>query len=316
MTDNFVVRTSDADTAPALDPPTFWARFHHGTATVNGVRLHYVEGGRGAPVLLVPGWPQSWYAWRHVMPGLAAAGRRVVAVDPRGFGDSDRPASGYDMATAASDMHSLAEALGLLDGGGLDVVGHDIGTWIGYAYAADWPSDVKRLAVFDGAVPGVTPPPPAGIPSAEANLRTWHFAFNRLDDLPELLIGGRERAFLTWLFRAKAVRPWAIGPADLDEYVRVNAAPGALRAAMSFYRVGIGPEGLAQSRARAARTLKMPVLALGAETGVGEGLVDTMRLVAGDVRGGMFAQCGHYVPEEAPRAVLDQLLRFYTETSR
>jgi pimeloyl-ACP methyl ester carboxylesterase len=217
-----VIHTSADDTLPPFDPVSFWTRFRHGTALVAGVRLHFVEGGEGAPILLLPGWPQSWYVWRYVMPLLASAGRRVIALDPRGMGDSDRPASGYDMGTVAAEIHGFVEALGLRASGPLDVVGHDVGTWIGYAYAADWPSDVRRLALFDAALPGISPPPAAGIPSADVNLRTWHFAFNRLDDLPEILLAGREREFLTWLFRAKAVRRWAITATDLEEYVRVN----------------------------------------------------------------------------------------------
>ncbi|GGB63930.1 hypothetical protein GCM10011505_50590 [Tistrella bauzanensis] len=199
---------------------------------------------------------------------------------------------------------------GITADGAIDVMGHDIGTWIGYAYAAEWPEDVKRLAVFDAALPGITPPAPPGIPSPEANARTWHFAFNRLDDLPEILLQGRERAFLTWLFQAKAVRPWTITPADLDEYVRINSGPGATRAALAYYRQNLSPEDLAQGRARAARKLVIPVLAFGADAGVGGALIDTMRLVATDVRGGVFAGCGHYIPEEAPRAVADQILGF------
>jgi len=135
-------------------------------------------------------------------------------------------------------------------------------------------------------------------------------AFNRLDDLPEILLQGRERELLTWLFRAKSIRPWTITPADLGEYVRVNAAPGATRAALSYQRHNLGPEGIAHSRARAERKLAMPVLAFGAEAGVGAMLLDTMRLVAADVRGGVFAGCGHYMPEEAPRAVAEQIIRF------
>jgi pimeloyl-ACP methyl ester carboxylesterase len=237
-------------------------------------------------------------------------GRRVIALDPRGMGDSDRPASGYEMRTVGAELHGFVEALGLTANGPIDVLGHDIGTWIGYAYAAEWPGDVKRLAVFDAALPGVTPPPPAGIPSAEANVKTWHFAFNRLDDLPEILLQGHEREFLTWLFRAKSTRPWTITPADLDEYVRVNAAPGATRAALSYYRHKLGPEGIAHSRARAERKLALPVLAFGAETGVATALIDTMRLVATGVRGGVFICCGHYMPEEAPRAVADHIITF------
>lgn len=305
-----IVRTMDADIPPPFEPAAFWRQFRHGTAVVRGVRLHFVEGGAGAPVLLLPGWPQSWYAWRQVMPLLAAAGRRVVALDPRGMGDSDRPAGGYDLATLAAEIHGLVEALALTADGPIDVVGHDVGAWIGHAHAADWPDDVRRLAVFDAALPGISPPPPPGIASPQANARTWHFGFNRLDDLPELLLEGKERAFLTWLFRSKAVRPWTIAPADLDEYVRVNAAPGATRAALAYYRHALGPEGLAQSRARAQRRLAMPVLAVGADAGVGSILIETMRLVADDVTGAVFAGCGHYMPEEAPRAVAEAILRF------
>ncbi|ASG21346.1 alpha/beta fold hydrolase [Nitrospirillum viridazoti] len=292
----------------------FWQRFRHGLVTANGVRLHYVEGGpegeqQGPPVLLIPGWPQSWYAWRHVMPLLADAGRRVIAVDPRGFGESDRPAGGYDLGTAAADMHGLVDVLGLLKAGPLDVVGHDVGTWIGQAYAADWPGDVRRLALVDAALPGITPPPPPGIPSDEANARTWHFAFNRLDDLPELLIQGRERAYLGHLFNAKALRRWAIGPADLDEYVRVLSLPGALRSTFAYYREVFRPAELARAKARAGKGLMLPILAVGARTGVGTVLADTLRGHAADVRAQVL-DCGHYVPEEAPDELAAVLVDF------
>ncbi|MEA1677124.1 alpha/beta hydrolase [Nitrospirillum sp. BR 11163] len=289
----------------------FWRRFRHGLATVDGVRLHYVEGGdQGAPpVLLIPGWPQSWYAWRHVMPLLADAGRRVVAVDPRGFGESDRPAGGYDLGTAAADMHGLADVLGLLKAGPLDVVGHDVGAWIGHAYAADWQADARRLAPVDAALPGVTPPPPPGIPSDEANARTWHFAFNRLDDLPELLIQGRERAYLAHLFNAKTLRRWAIGPADLDEYVRVLSLPGALRSTFAYYREVFRPAELARAKARAAMGLALPILAVGARAGVGTLLADTLRGHAADVRAQVL-DCGHYVPEESPDELAAVLVDF------
>jgi hypothetical protein len=107
---------------------------------------------------------------------------------------------------------------------------------------------VKRLALFDAALPGIPPPPPAGIPSAEANVKTWHLAFNRLDDLPEILLRGREGELLTWLFRAKFTRPWTITPSDFGEYARVNAAPGATRAALS----------LPETQSRAPKELRTP----------------------------------------------------------
>ncbi|WP_437610516.1 alpha/beta fold hydrolase [Erwinia sp. V71] len=291
-------------------PATFWQQFRHASLQVNGTRLHYVTGGSGEPVLLLPGWPQSWYAWRYVMPLLVAAGRRVIAIDPRGMGDSAHPAEGYDMASVAQDIHQLIVAEGL---GCVDVVGHDIGSWIGYALACDWPQDVKRLALFDAALPGITPPAPAGIPSAEANVKSWHFAFNRLDDLPEILLSGREKAFLNWLFAAKASRLWAIDSTDLDEYVRVNQLPGALRAALSYYRTAFSPQGLAANQQRATRQLTQPVLAGGAEQGVGDVLFTTLSRVAQRVEGQIFAATGHYIPEEAPSALVASLLQFYRQ---
>src|ERR1700741_3824654 len=162
-----IVQTSAADTLPPFDPATFWTQFHHDTVVIEGVRLHFVDGGNGTPILLLPGWPQSWYAWRYVMPLLVEAGRRVIALDPRGMGDSDRPTSGYHMRTVTAELHGFIEALELTANGPLDIVGHDLGTWIGYAYAAEHPSDVKRLAVCDALLPGITPPPPPGMPLAD-----------------------------------------------------------------------------------------------------------------------------------------------------
>ena len=314
MTSTSIPNDETGDAAARFDPEPFWSQFRHGTTTVDDMRLHFVEGGAQVgdlpPILLLPGWPQSWYAWRFVMPLLADAGRRVIALDPRGMGDSGRPAGGYDMRTVAADVHGFIEATDLAEDGAIDVVGHDLGTWIGYAHAADWPGDVRRLVVMDAALPGITPPPPPGIASAAANLKTWHFAFNRLPDLPEVLIPGREREFLTWLFATKSVRGWRIGAAALDEYVRVLSAPGALRAALAYYRTAFSPEGLSQSQARAERKLAMPVLALGAETGVGDRLLETMRLVVADAQGGILADCGHYMPEERPATIAGALLRF------
>src|SRR6202521_224969 len=134
-----IVQTSAADTLPPFNPATFWTQFHHDTVAIKGVRLHFVKGGSGTPILLLPGWPQSWYVWRYVMPLLASEGRRVIALDPRGMGDSDRPASRYDLRRVAAEIHAFVEALGLTASPGLDVVCHDVGTGIGFAYAADWP---------------------------------------------------------------------------------------------------------------------------------------------------------------------------------
>jgi pimeloyl-ACP methyl ester carboxylesterase len=292
-----------------LDP----AIFQHGVAVVNGIKLHYVEGGAeapGDPVLLIPGWPQSWYAGRFIMPQLVAAGHRVVALDLRGMGDSSHPQGGYDSQTIAADIHAFIEALGLARAGNLHVAGHDVGAWMAYAHAADWPQDVRTLTVMEAALPGITPPAPAGIPSDESNLRAWHFAFNRLPDLPEMLVQGHERAYLGWLFAQKSTRSFVFTPDALDEYTRVFAQPGGARAAFSYYRAAFSEAGLQHNRLRAASALAMPVLALGGEHSVGENMARTMQLVATNVRGVNVPGAGHFVLEESPAEVAAAMLAF------
>jgi len=289
---------------------SFWKTFHHASLSVNGVRLHYVEGGSGPTILLLPGWPESWYTWRHIMPELIAAGHRVIALDPRGMGDSDRPQGGYDMKTVAAEIHAFVAKLELADGGKIDVAGHDLGTWMGYAYAADFPGDVRRLALFDALLPGISQGG-MGVPSTEANIKTWHFGFFRLDDLPETLLQGREEAFLSWWFRSKSYKPWTFDEQDMKEYVRIFSAPGAARAGFDYFRAGLSPEGLAQASVRARTKLAIPVLAFGGEGGVGNGLFETMRQVANQVQGGMKPGCGHYILEECSSEVAADLVRFF-----
>jgi pimeloyl-ACP methyl ester carboxylesterase len=221
---------------------------HHVTK-IDGTRFHYVTAGSGDPVLLLPGWPESWIAWRKVVPLLVAAGRSVVVLDPRGFGESDKPAGGYDLDTASRDLHRFLEATGLARPGGIDVIAHDVGTWIAHAHAVDYPADVKRLVLTESNIPGVTAFP-AGIPSEAINLKAWQFAFNRLNDLPEMLIQGREREYLAWIFATKSTRSYAIDPAALEEYTRQYSAPGAMRAGFAWYRENFSAEGLAQAKVR------------------------------------------------------------------
>lgn len=295
----------------------------HHVVRVDGIRLHYVTAGSGEPVVLLPGWPEmSWIAWRRIIPRLVRAGRQVYVLEPRGFGDSDKPQGGYDLDTAARDLHGFLVATGLGRPGGVDIVAHDVGTWIGHAHAALYPGDVKRLVLTESNVPGVTPPGPAGIPSEAVNLKSWQFAFNRLDDLPEILVQGHERAYLAWLFATKTTRTYAIEPAAFEEYVRVFSTPGAARAGFAWYRANFSAEGLAQAKARAAKRLPMPVLALGASDGVGDALRAAVATVGDHVKGGTIGPanpaeggCGHFLPSECPDELTDAILAFWRETN-
>jgi pimeloyl-ACP methyl ester carboxylesterase len=299
-----------------MEQGDFWKKFHHGAVKVNDVRLHYVEGGRGPSLLLIPGWPESWYAWRRVMPALVASGRHVIAVDPPGMGDSDHPETGYELKSVAKDIHEFTVALNLTKDGPIDVAGHDIGSWISYAYASSYPKDIRRLVLFDAALPGLTISASAGIPDYETNLKSWHFSFNRLNDLPEILVRGHEREYLTWIFMNKTVKNWVITSDDLDEYVRVFTKPGAVRASFAYYRAAFSPEGLAQNKEWAQQKLKMPILAVGSSNGVGDLLYKTLRPIATNVSGDIAEGCGHFVLEECPNVVSEHLIKFFSEGSK
>jgi len=302
-----------AGVTPLTASQPFGEVAHH-VVRVNGVRFHYVTAGSGEPVVLIPGWPESWIAWRKVIPLLVKQGRQVYVLDPRGIGDSDKPQGGYDLDTAARDLHGFIAATGLARTGGVDIAAHDVGTWIALAHAQAYPSDVRRLVLTEAALPGVSPPTPAGIPSEAVNLKSWQFSFNRLDDLPEILVQGHERAYLAWIFATKSQRNYAIEPAALDEYVRVFSEPGAARASFAWYRTVFSPEELARAKARTAQRLTMPVLALGGSDGVGDALRATIATLGDRVEGGAVGEgCGHFLPEECPDELTAAILAFWRE---
>jgi pimeloyl-ACP methyl ester carboxylesterase len=291
----------------------------HHIAKINGTRFHYVTAGAGDPVLLIPGWPESWIAWRKVLPLLVSASRRVIVLDPRGFGESDKPAGGYDLDTAARDLHGFLEATNLATAGGIDIIAHDVGTWIAHAHAANYPTDVRRLVLTESNIPGVTAFA-GGLPNETANLKSWQFAFNRLNDLPEMLIQGREREYLAWIFATKSFRSYVIDAAALEEYTRQYSAPGAMRAGFAWYRANFDAEGLAQAKARAAKRLTMPVLALGGSEGVADALRATVATIGDRVQGGSITgaldACGHFLPEECPDELTEAVLKFWQATPR
>src|ERR1700761_1427702 len=261
---------------------------HH--ADLGDVRLHYVTAGRGFPVVLLHGWPQSWYEWRKVMPGLAA-GFRVIAPDLRGLGDSSRPADGYDKKTVGGDIWRLVhDVLGLE---AFYLVGHDWGGPTAYAVAAAHPDAVRKLVILDVTIPG------DGSPGISQGGRRWHHAFHQTLDLAEALVAGREDIYLGWFYRNYGAVP--LPDADIAEYLRVYRQPGALRAGFAYYRAI--PQDMADNASVVARfKLPMPVLALGGDRSWGRRMevVESLRRMAVDVQGGVVEDCGHWMPEEQP----------------
>ena len=269
-----------------------------------GLRIAAQEAGpaQGPVVLLAPGWPQTAYAWRHVQPILAEVGYRTLALDLPGMGGSDLLAQGvaYDTGHVADLLASAVAGAGIAR---FALVGHDVGTWVAYAWATRHPQGVDRLVLTEAAVPGVTAD--GALPLAAAP-KIFQFYFNAVEELPELLTQGREREFLDWLFRSKTMVKDAFGEADLDHYVHSYSRPGRMGAGFGYYRALL--RSIAQNKA--ATPPSMPVLALGGEGGVGETLYTALKAKAPRTRGGSMAGVGHYLPEEAPAAFAERLLAF------
>ena len=288
---------SGAPNLPAGFTDTFTGRY----VDTGDVRLHAVTGGGGPPLLLVHGWPETWYYWRLVMPTLARD-FSVVAVDQRGIGLSDKPPDGYDTGTAARDLVALMAALGHQR---FAMVGVDTGLPIAYALAADHPDRLDRLAVGESVIAGVTPSPPLFGP-APLNNTFWHIPFNRLDELNEQLVRGREDLYFGFQF-AKGGHPL---PEYAEKYYieMLASDPHALRGSFGQYRAW--DTNSAQNQQRKTRKLTLPVLAIGGAKGIGQPVVDAMKLVADDVQGLIIPDCGHWLAEEAPDQMLAALTAF------
>ncbi|MGH0348997.1 alpha/beta fold hydrolase [Sinorhizobium meliloti] len=287
-------------------PGTGIEGFERGFATVDGVRLHYVSGGRadGEVLLLFAGFPQSWYAWRKIMPVLGTR-YRIIAPDLPGQGDSDRPMGGFDTMSIAKIARGLVERLGV------DrhfLVAHDIGAWVAYPYAALYGSSVKGLAILDTGIPGISLPD--ALPwSSDVAWRTWHVAFHNVADLPETLIEGREHIYLNWFLQRKAANPQVFSDADFEEYLRVFLYSG-LKGGLAYYRaVTLSAQ---QNRELSAKgKLEMPVLAVRADQGSMPDLVAQLQKIATNVRGTAIESCGHYLAEEQPDALARELQGFF-----
>ncbi|PKU24095.1 alpha/beta fold hydrolase [Telmatospirillum siberiense] len=300
-----VIRSIEA--SPASRPDPCLSGFEHRFETVDGVRLHYVTGGKadGEVVVLLAGFPESWFAWRKVLPLLAPT-YRVIAPDLPGQGDSDRPADGYDTRTLAVLVHGLLGRLGIER---YFLAAHDVGAWVAYPQAVLFEGAVRRLALLDAGIPGITLPD--ALPSApDRAWRTWHFAFHSIPDLPEMLIAGRERDYLDWFLRRKAADPGTFSETDLDEYLRVFKKDGGLRAGLAYYRAAA--LSARQNRdLRARGKLKVPVLALGSDQGSIPDMATPLQRFAEEVRGATIKSCGHFLPEEQPAAVAGELTAFF-----
>lgn len=290
-----------------FDPNRFAQTFTHHKAKINGIQIHYVIGGKGEPVVLLHGWPQSWYMWRKVMP-ILAQGYTVIAPDLRGFGESSKPDTGYDKRTVAEDIYQLVRQLGYQR---IFLVGQDWGGPVATAYAIAHPEAVLRLVNIEGILPGTVPVDSNQLLTGRG---AWWFPFHNADNhVAEMLVAGQEREYLSYMIRSLMYDSTSVTEADIDEYARTYAGPGGARGGFEYYRTYAVDAKFYQKAAN--RKLKMPVLAIGGDASEvgGKGVIQSMQTVATNVRGVLMTRCGHYAAEERPNEIARELLRFFAE---
>ena len=274
--------------------PAIQSRF----ANVNGTRLHYLIAGTGDPVVLLHGYAETSHMWLPLMPKLADR-HTVIAVDLRGAGQSATPQDGYTKAAMAQDIHALTQKLGYQR---LRIVGHDIGLMVAYAFAAQYPSEVDRIALMDAFLPGI-----GKWRDVWLMRDLWHFHF--YGKTPLALVHGRERIYFEHFWNDFAANPaHSIPERDRRFYVKAYARPGGMRAGFEYFRAF---EKDAEEFARLAqKPLPMPMLVLTGEKASGEFLIEQGRLVATNVEGVVIRGSGHWLMEEAPEQVIPKLVEF------
>ncbi|WP_424186993.1 alpha/beta fold hydrolase [Actinokineospora sp. G85] len=298
------------DTAPhaaaTQDDPAFHSAFRHGFADVDGVRMHYVTGGSGPPVVLIHGWPQTWYGWWPIMPALAER-HTVYAVDLPGLGDSTGAPTGYDKATLARYVHTLvADVLTVRDAA---VVGHDLGAAVAFQYASQFPDDTTHLGYLDLPLPG-----PA-IDAAAYRALSWHIAFHSQRQVPEAVVDDDVRDYLALFYPQVSFGGTAFGgtsdrspftDTEIDEYARTYSRPEALSGGFELYRA-LDKD---VRDTTAAAPVQDPTLLMTAQ-----GQLDAVRATAAPrmaniVRAVDVPGAGHWLVEENPGFVTAELVRF------
>jgi pimeloyl-ACP methyl ester carboxylesterase len=278
----------------------------HHTVAIKDIRVHYVTAGSGDPVVLLHGWPETCAAWRDILPVLATK-YTVIAPDLRGMGASSKASGGYDIDNVADDVYQLVRHLGHEK---IFLAGHDWGAATAYSYAAQHSDDVRRLGFFEMVLPGFGIMEEAMTPKPNGEF-LWHLGFQSVSDVAYALIAGREDIYMGHIFQRYAYNPDAVRPERMQGYVDAMREVGALRAGLEFYKdYFVTAE---QNKRHAETKLEMPILAMGGEACLGPLPKQCLELAAGNVRGGVISECGHWIGEERPDFIAAQLLEFFGE---
>jgi pimeloyl-ACP methyl ester carboxylesterase len=266
-------------------------------AKINGIRLHYVSAGIGPAVILLHGWPQTWFAWQGTIERLSSR-FTVVAPDLRGLGLSERTPTGYDKQTIAADIRALITHVA---GGRAHVVGHDMGGKAAYVLAQLHAECVEKLVLVDCLIPGTE-----NMDARQGG--AWHYGFHMAPEIPEMLTKGRERDYIAAQIRAWSHKKDAVSETAVSEFASHYASPGGMTAGFAYYRALRDDAALASSFE--GRRLDMPVLAIAGRHGVGTKLADVLIKQASNLTAVIAEDSGHFVAEEAPDFFCDQVEQF------
>lgn len=283
------------------------AGWQHHFVQTNHIRLHCVSQGEGDLVILLHGFPEFWYSWRHQLPTLAQH-FRVVVPDLRGYNDSDKPTSGYDLDTLAADIQGLIQALGYVRA---NIVGHDWGGVIAWHFAHRFPQSLNRLAILSA------PHPYRFLRDLASNIdqlrRSWYvFAF-QVPALPEWLIQQNLRTVLTNLLQEQAVRKGAFTRKDTEIYQAALEKPGVLTSALNYYRQLLSPQAWLRNWGRSPTSVTAPTLVLWGEddTFLSHRLTEGIEtFVDAPFNLRLIPNCGHWIQQEVPQIVNRELLSF------
>jgi len=282
---------------------TFPISFKSQEISTNGVTIHTRVGGAGPTVMLLHGYGETGDMWVPLAVDLARD-HTVIVPDLRGLGHSSRPSDGFDKKTQAGDVAGVLAALGIEQ---IDLVTHDIGNMVGFAFAAQHPERITRLVLIDAPLPGVGP-----WEEILKNPLLWHFRFGGPD--MERLVAGRERIYLDRFWNEFSAEPSRFSEAAREHYAELYALPGAMRA--GFAQFAAFDQDAIDNRAFLAKgKLSMPVLAVGGEKSFGTMMATVMRFAAGDVQEAIVPDSGHWIMEENPQSTI-QIVRSFLGASR
>lgn len=297
-----LVSTSALSAEAALAPIP--AGFTSAMQKKGDVKLHYVrDGGPGEVVILLHGFPQTWSMWSKVMP-LLSPNYDVIAVDLRGVGKSDKPIGGYDKKTSAQDIKLLMDELGIKKA---NIVGHDIGGMIAYAFAAQFPDMAQSIVIMDVPIPGTEI-----FTMISQDPRAWHFSFHKDPRAPEALVKGKEQFYYSDFMKRVDAGTGVIGDLEINEAVAAYSVPATMTTGFNWFRTA-DQDAIANKEFMKTK-LKMPVLGLNAgKLAPFPYVVEMMKPFAITVEG-QTMDSGHWIPESLPKetaAILDAFFKKY-----